>query len=312
LKDFVISRAAFALLLGAITFFVPAALRAQAPPGLTDPAATLADVFQSSCRQDQESFAKQLTAENAAAFRKLPSPQRTALLKRFVLLEDRGTPLLSTDEQGRTVLRCEAAGAVAEIRFGAVQAHDNLAFISVEIPQAGQEAQSGRFGLVREDGQWKLLSLGLLLLDVPALARQWEQADFEARELAAAQSLRTIAEALEKYRQAFGHLPEMLEQLGPAGQEGNSPEKAGLLNAALATGEDAGYRFRYTIVPSKQGADESDREKNASFRLAATPVEYGKGGRRSFYLDGSGTLRGADKAGAVATVSDPAVRESQR
>jgi hypothetical protein len=40
-------------------------------------------------------------------------------------------------------------------------------------------------------------------------------------------------------------------------------------------------------------------------------VEYGKSGRRSFFLDSSGTLRGDDKKGAVATVTDPVI-ESRR
>ena len=57
--------------------------------------------------------------------------------------------------------------------------------------------------------------------------------------------------------------------------------------------------------------DDSDRDKAAGFVLAATPIEYGKGGRRSFYLDSNGTLRGGDKHGAVATAADPLVAVPQ-
>ncbi len=48
-------------------------------------------------------------------------------------------------------------------------------------------------------------------------------------------------------------------------------------------------------------------ETAAKFELAATPIEYGKIGRRSFFLDSGGVLRGADKQGAVATSADPRI-----
>jgi hypothetical protein len=43
----------------------------------------------------------------------------------------------------------------------------------------------------------------------------------------------------------------------------------------------------------------------AKFELAATPVSYGRTGHRSFFLDAAGTLRGADRQGAVGSASDP-------
>jgi hypothetical protein len=73
----------------------------------------------------------------------------------------------------------------------------------------------------------------------------------------------------------------------------------------LAGGEAGGYQVRYAIVPGASGEDESERDKAAGFTLAATPIKYGNDGRRSFFLDSSGTLRGADKNGAVATADDP-------
>ncbi|HYY99259.1 MAG TPA: DUF3352 domain-containing protein, partial [Pyrinomonadaceae bacterium] len=51
-------------------------------------------------------------------------------------------------------------------------------------------------------------------------------------------------------------------------------------------------------------------EVNASsdkFDISATPKEYGKSGRRSFFLDESGTMRAADHKGRPATASDPPV-----
>jgi hypothetical protein len=273
----------------------------------------LADAMLAACRQDPTVFATHLTTQSSAAYLALPPAQRVDLLRRFVLLDDPGKPLLATDEKGHDVVRCEAAGVLSELRFGPTETHDNLAFIPVTVPQAGEEEQTARFGLVREDGKWKLLSLGLLLLDVPSLARQWVQQDLEARESKAAQCLRKISGALNDYLQAFGSLPEMLSQLGPpsADDHGKSPDKAGLLDADLAAGEDGGYRFRYNIQAKPVGAQDSAQNAPDGFQLAATPIEYGKDGQKSFYLDASGTLRGADKHGDVATIDDPVINPTQ-
>ena len=261
----------------------PGRLRTAQPAG--DPVAGLADALSAACRQDHAAFATHLTAENAAAFRALPEPQQTALLKRFILLDDPGRPLLSTAAGGGAEVRCEAAGLVADMHLGAAEVHENLAFVTAEIGQPGEEPRSVRIGFVREGGQWKLLSVGLLLLDLPAMAKQWEEADLQESENDAIAALAKIAEALDKYQQAFGKLPEALEQLGPPSEDGASPEHAGLLAADLAAGSSGGYSFRYVIAPATTEGDDSDRDKAAGFVLAATPIEYGKAGRRSFYLD---------------------------
>ena len=269
---------------------------AQEAPG-NNASATLAEALTAACREDAAQFARTLTADNAGVFRELAAGTRLALMKRFVLLDEPGRPLLSSDPQGHTVVRCEAPGLTAEFRFGETRLRENLAFVPVEVTGARRID----FGLVREDGGWKLLSVGLLLLDLPALARQWESAELEASEAAAIAALRKIAESVGAYRRAFGRLPESLDQLGPAPKTGISLEAAGLVDAELAAGKKGGYRFRFRVLPaSGEGAE-------AGFELAATPSEYGKTGRRSFFLDSSGALRGADKQGAVAGPTDPRI-----
>jgi hypothetical protein len=288
--------------------FVARSFAAQrGTPPIPDPSQALAEALTASCRQDQAAFASHLTSDNAQAYRALPEEQRLTMLKRFVLLENMGKPLLSALD-GHTVLRCEASGVISEMRFGPTEVHENLAFILVTVPESGPnqgQSQSVRIGLIRESGAWKLLSVGLLLLDIPALARQWEGGDLQSREKNAISALRTIANALKSYQTAFGKLPEGLDQLGPPAAGGLSPDSAGLLDSDLATGAAGGYQFRYAIVPAGGEEDESERDKTAGFTLAATPMNYGKDGRRSFFLDPSGTLRGADKSGMVATADDP-------
>jgi hypothetical protein len=206
------------------------------------------------------------------------------------------------------VVRCEAGGSTTELRLGAAETAENLAFVPAEARAAGG-SRTVRFGLVREAGEWRLISVGLLLLDLPAMSQEWAEADIRASEVAAVTALHEIADALDIYRRAFDRLPESLEQLGPP-NDGFSPDRAGLLGEPLAAGERGGYRFRYVIVPAGgSAADSAERDKQAGFALAATPTQYGQpaAGRRSFYLDSAGTLRGADKQGEVATSSDPEI-----
>lgn len=291
-----------------VAFFTLATLHAQQAPE-TVPEAALREALTAACRQSEEQFARYLTADNGAAFRGLAAGTRTALMKRFSLLEEPGQPLLSSDPQGRTVIRCESAKATAETRMGETRLKENLAFISVEVRAPGEldsatgQSPAGRraeFGMVREGGSWKLLSVGLLLLDLAALAREWEQTELEAKEKSAIAALREMAQAIGTYRRAFGRMPQTLAQLGPA-KGGISPEAAGLLDTELAAGRKDGYVFRCLLF--------AELEEGAAlrFELAAIPAEYGKTGRRSFFLDASGTVRGRDKQGAAVTASDPPI-----
>jgi hypothetical protein len=286
-----------------------AAANAGAQTRETRPAESLAEALTAACRQDEAQFARYLTADNAATFQKLDAGTRTALMERFVLLDRLGKPLLSSDPEGRTVIRCETSTLAAEIRFGSPRVRENVAFIPIEVgmaPTPGQPSTRPRkteIGLVREGGGWKLLSIGLLLLDLSALAEQWkkppETIDIGANEAAAMASLRQLARALETYRRGFGKFPESLAQLGPRSEPGVSADAAGLVESELAGGLRDGYVFRYRALPPRAA------EGEPTFELAALPAEYGKTGKRSFFLDSSGVLRGGDKQGAVATLLDP-------
>lgn len=284
--------------------------RAQQQQINANPETALSDALSAACRQDSPAFANSLTAENAAAFRALPGAQRTAMMKRFVLLEEPGRSLLSTSPNGQKIVRCESPSFTTEMRFGEARVRENLAFVPMEVPITGEDPRKITFGLVREGGIWKLLSVGLILLDVPAMAKQWEQADLNASEDTAIADLRSVAAALDTYHRAYGKLPDTLRPLGPAPPDGVSPETAGLLDADLAAGSKDGYTIRYTITPAAGGLPEQEANKAETFSLSSSPKEYGKTGRRSFFLDSSGILRGADKQGGVATSTDPRIGPS--
>jgi hypothetical protein len=54
------------------------------------------------------------------------------------------------------------------------------------------------------------------------------------------------------------------------------------------------YKFSMTLTPE-------------GFEVSAVPVEYGKTGKLSFFIDQSGVMRGGDHGGTAATASDDPV-----
>jgi hypothetical protein len=278
-------------------------LDASAPaPTITGPSAALREAISAACSQSERNFTKFLTARNAETFAGLTPAARVALMKRFVLLDEPGKSSLVTSPSGRPIVHCETPGGAAELQIGGAEVSDNLAFLPVEVRDAtdtvGNNVMHVKMGLVRENGEWKLLSVGLVLLDLPSLAAEWDAAEIESTEKAAIDTLTAIGEAIEAYRRTYTRLPDSLAKLGPPTHGAVSAETAGLLDADSATGAKNGYTFRYVIAgASTLGAP-------AKFELAATPQVYGRTGRRSFFRDASGVTHAADHHGAVGSAAD--------
>jgi hypothetical protein len=273
---------------------------------LTGPSLALREALSAACSQSEREFTKFLTARNAETFAALTPGARVALMKRFVLLDEPGKPSLVTGASDRPVLRCETPGGAAEVQIGGPEIGDNLAFLPVEIRDAtdsvGANVMHVKMGMVRENGEWKLLSVGLVLLDLPSLAVEWDAAQIESTEHAAIEAMKVIAAAVEAYRKTYARLPDSLANLGPTKRgAAASPEAAGLLDPDLAAGTRSGYNFRYII------ASASTLGAPAKFALAATPQTYGRTGRRSFFRDVNGGLHGADRQGSVGSELDPKV-----
>jgi hypothetical protein len=282
-----------------IPFAAPAARQVpSAPAAVPSASETLVNALSAACRQQIGEFAQYLPEESAEAYRNLPQIQQRELMRRLVAVRDAGKPLRSTSTDGAPVLRCSSPSETTELRMGHERVRGSLAFVSVTLPSG----LSADFGLVREPGGWRLISLGLLMLNVSELAKQWAAQDTVAREQIAVDALRRIAAAAETYRRGFGYLPETLTQLGPAPKEGISPDAANLIDAELAAGTKNNYSFRYRVF-------NSSREADARFEIIATPIHYGPGGKRSFYLDSSGVLRGGDKNGDMAGPDDPRLND---
>jgi hypothetical protein len=278
---------------------------AAAPPASTTPAAALRDVLSAACSQSQTDFARFLTARNKQAFSRMTPLARIALMKRFVLLNEPGKPTASTNPAGRPILRCQTPAVTTEMQIGGTELRDNIAFLPMELrdttdPPAATVRQV-TMGFVREDAAWKLLSLGLLLLDLPSLEAEWDAAETDATEHDALEALRAIGDAVEIFRKKFTRLPESLANLGPPLHGSANADAAGLLDSDLATGMKNGYAFRYVIAgASTLGAP-------AKYELAATPLRYGRTGKLSFFRDSNGNFHAADRHGAIGNETDPKV-----
>jgi type IV pilus assembly protein PilA len=109
-----------------------------------------------------------------------------------------------------------------------------------------------------------------------------------ANEGMAIEHMRTLASAQETYfsQQA---------KIGGRGKYGTLEEldAMNLLPGGLASGTVGGYRYRVRLFEEK-------------YEATATPVSSSEG-TRSFYLDASGVIYGADRKGLDASASDPPI-----
>ena len=304
----------FVLSLAALALVSMPPLRAQestssdsspAQPAISGPSAALRDALAAACSHDQAAFAKFLTSRNQDSFSRLTEAARTELMKRFVLLADAGKPTLSVNPAGRPIVSCETPYGTAELQVGGSDIRDNLAFLPIDLREASDPDSSNAhhilMGMVRENGQWKVLSIGLLFLDLPSLEAEWDQATTKSNEQAALATLESLAKSIESYRRTYLRLPESLSQLASPEKGRVGPDAAGLIGSDLASGEYNGYSFRYVIV----GAN--DLGAPAKYELSATPKPYGRAGKLSFFRDAKGVLHAADHKGAVGESTDPVV-----
>jgi hypothetical protein len=270
------------------------------------PAASLRDTLSAACSHDEVAFTKFLTARNAQSFSRLTVAARTELMKRFVLLSDPGKPKATANAAGRPIVSCATPYGTAEIQIGGADIRDAIAFLPVDLREASDPdtgaAHHVLFGMVRENGEWKVLSIGLLLLDLPSLEVEWDQAEISTSEQQALESLNKIATAVETYRKSYSRLPESLDKLGASRKGAPTPDGAGLLDVDLAAGKKNGYSFRYVIVGANAvGAP-------AQYELSATPSIYGRTGKISYFRDSSSATHVGDHQGAIGNANDPKVK----
>lgn len=123
----------------------------------------------------------------------------------------------------------------------------------------------------------------LLLMMIAGMSVRSTESPIVTNESIAQSLLRTVASAEASFRAGegdgrYGTLEELISK--------------GLISKDLM--EKYGYRIELAVLANK-------------FEATAVPLEYGKTGRRSFFVDESGILRAGDHGGGAATVSDKPV-----
>lgn len=109
-----------------------------------------------------------------------------------------------------------------------------------------------------------------------------------ANEAAAMYSLRQLNAAQMTYYnqfEKFGTLPEL--------------GAVNLIDPKLAAGTKSGYNFALELT--------TNEENVAGFTVTCVPVTYSSSGRRSFYIDESGVIRGGDNNGRPPSKMDEPV-----
>jgi hypothetical protein len=290
-----------------LTLLAASASTSGQPPAGDSPTAALRDALVAACSQNSSDFVRSLTVRNAEAFGRMTPPARETLLKRFVLLDKPGKPRTQNESTGKVVVFCETSEVTTQMEIDKPELRDNLAYLPLTVKDsgdtAGLSAHHVTMGMVREAGQWKILSLGLLFLDLPSLEIEWDRAEIKSNEQSAIASLKALVEAIETYRKTYTRLPESLKALGPGAKGSAKAEAAGLVDESLAAGRKDGYAYRYVIV----GANTSGAP--AKYEVAAIPAEYGRSGLRSFFCDSTGQFHAGDHRGAVGSDLDPKLAE---
>ncbi|MGI9066390.1 MAG: DUF3352 domain-containing protein [Pyrinomonadaceae bacterium] len=124
------------------------------------------------------------------------------------------------------------------------------------------------------------LPRNLLMFMIAGITSQANESPIVTNESIAQSLLRTIGAAQATFHSGKGD-----------GRYGTLDElaKEGLISRDLF--EKYGYKIGVTILSNK-------------FEATAVPLEYGTTGRRSFFIDETGVLRGGDHGGGAATLSD--------
>ncbi|MGH9743657.1 MAG: hypothetical protein ACRD51_15035, partial [Candidatus Acidiferrum sp.] len=159
-----VTHAAATLVLFALVQLLPAVTLAQEPSSnptaqtasANGPIAALRDVLKAACSESETEFERFLTVRNKESFIHMTPAARVAFMKRFVLLNEPGTPTVTVNPSGRPIVRCDTPAGAAEIQIGGADTQDNVSFLPVTLRDAtdpsGAEAIQVNMGLVHERG----------------------------------------------------------------------------------------------------------------------------------------------------------------
>lgn len=265
-------------------------LGASAWPQSSTPLGALEEMATAEKPQD---LLRHLPASLETLVNGLPEPERAARLKRLSFskgLQYFGMALSRSEDGSGWEITSGGNKGIVQPRNAFISGVDAMVPIEVSYddpPRKDVYVVSMRF----EQGEWRV-----------AEVERWSGTDLEseiARKLDPAQEnetealnfLRTLMQSLFLYAERYPGtgLPGNLKNLAGKEEDQPSPEHARILDESFVQEHIVrnGYEFRYTVIDS--GGENLWRD--GKYRITAVPVEFGRTGVRSFFIDQTGVIR---------------------
>lgn len=263
--------------------------------------------------KDAKTVLKHLPPAIAEILRAFPEKERKEAYSR--LLPERwmgGKPMRSDD--GRDLWRYEyqhphlGAGQRPIVSVRLKRQLSNGVEAMLQLVSCQEECYGGvQIWMRHEEGEWRFLEIqaqGHKVIDfddADFLANFRSSIEYDGNEPQAIANLRMLNTALVTYLSTYEVFPQSLKSLSGTHEDDSEPTAQG----AMLIEEEfmaepcivGGYLFEYRWMSVEDGE---------GYELTARPVAYGKSGRRSFYADQTGVIRGT-KDDRAATREDKAL-----
>ncbi|HEY6305215.1 MAG TPA: hypothetical protein VI488_02000 [Candidatus Angelobacter sp.] len=293
---------ALAVLLSGMSFSVYA-LQGKSPEAALEEMATA---------EKPEAIVRHLPEAVQKSIDELPKPQKQQVLDKLLSMKSEhlgGYTIRRASRADGWEIIDEDGQSQGKVTLGNVFVSGLDALVSLQL-QSEDDSQTFMVAMRLEGDDWRIDDFGpwqKTNLHLRQLVHQ--SSELEKNEAAAKADLQNILMALYRYAQQYPQvgLPSRLSML--AGHEGQEPsvDHAGLLDEGFAAEPLImdGYQFRYTLTRAGLGMAVERRLDIGDFQLIAAPIEFGKTGNRSYFLDSSGKIT-ATAENRPATKDDPA------
>jgi prepilin-type N-terminal cleavage/methylation domain-containing protein len=122
-----------------------------------------------------------------------------------------------------------------------------------------------------------LIVIAIILIIITVAVPKFQKAQVFARDMGAQKAIQTIHQMEVQYQSQYGRYANSLAELGPPASGAATPAAADLIDATLAGGVKAGYK--YTLTGG-----------NGGYVITAVPESFGSSGSRTWYSDQTMTI----------------------
>lgn len=259
--------------------------------------------------QKPEVFEKHLPLVVQQALDQLSHKEKLAALDEIFVskkLEREHVKLRRSDEEDGWEIVNEKGDVDVKIALRNTFISGTEAFVLLKAREKQRAPEQLLVGMRLEEGEWRVVEIG-----------PWQGTSLESEQLmrqilpgprneaAAQEYLGTLNRALARYAGLYPAMgfPASLQSLARSGSPDEKPsaQHAMLLDPAINgnTFTREGYEFRYVLV------DAGQPEHPGNYEIVAMPVEWGKTGAKSFFIDASSVIRFTTETRPATDVDSP-------